>query len=184
MDEGLTVGIVGTVAGIIGAVAAVVAAWYSKGSATQAGLERVEQHLRTQNDRESTVIAAQATSISVAGESWHDEPQDLLLTVHTPGATIKSVDLVNKTDLVSGTIPCTEVRPGVFAAKITPDTFAKWRHSGEPGDSYGERTVVYVKAALDLRGSSATRQISTVIISGLRGRPNGNTYYNTTTGRC
>jgi hypothetical protein len=110
---GMVIGLASLPFGIVSAIAAVLAALYAKGSATQRSLEvveqntantteqitavkghiaRVEDHLRIQNNRESLDIAARATSISVAGEGWKDEPQDFVFTVRTPGVVISRVD--------------------------------------------------------------------------------------------
>jgi hypothetical protein len=201
---GMVIGLASLMFGVVSAIAAVFAAVYAKGSATQRSLAvveqntantteqitavkshiaQVEEHLRIQNNRESLDIAARATSISVAGEGWNDEPQNFVFTVRTPGMIMNRVDLVNGVDLLSGTVACNEVRPGVFAATINPQTFGKWLNSGDPLPP-GDRRVIYVKAGLTIEGALRFRTFAVVTALQMRQRPDCMTYYYTTTGQC
>jgi hypothetical protein len=201
---GMVIGLASLLFGIVSAIAAVLAAIYAKGSATQRSLEvverntaktteqitavkghiaQVEDHLRIQNNRESLDIVARATSISVAGEGWNDEPQDFVFTVRTPGVAIGRVDLVNRTELLSGTVDCNQVKPGVFAATIKPQTFAKWLNSGDLLPP-GEHRIIYVRAGLTIDGASRCRTFPVVTALQMRQRPGCMTYYYTTTGQC
>ena len=200
---GLVVSCVALLIGAVSAVAAIFAVIYAKGSATQKSLSVVEQntavtaeqiaavkghitqvenHLRIQNKREALDIAAFGTSIVVNGEGWNDETQRFVLTVRTPGVSLSQVDLVSAAGLHSGSIPCTQVEPGVFETSVQPQMFAKWFNSGDllpPGN----RRIVHIRANLLIDGVSLFKDFKAEAVLQMQQRSGSTLPYYRTSGQ-
>ena len=156
---------------IIGAFAAVLAAFFAKGSATKADLERLERAtaesvrqldaVRAQHEekmqREAQLALFDRASIAVEARGPSGEPLLFRLTLNDAGMELLRVDLLNADHTQSGSFACSPTDPSCFFAKVDHEALRNWFGASSEG-SNGKR--VQLRAHLRLDGQEGARIIS------------------------
>jgi hypothetical protein len=153
---------------IIGAIAAVMAAFYAKGSATKADVERIERstaesiaairaHQEEQRQREAQRALFDHASIAVEGRGPSGEPLLCRFTLNDAGMELLRVDLVNADSTQSGSFLCSPTDPTCFFAKVDHEALRSWFGASSEG-SNGKR--VQIRAHLRLDEQEAARIMS------------------------
>lgn len=170
---GLVVGAIGAVAAVIGAVAAIYAARYAKASPTKEDLQRVEantaetakhidavrDHLEEQNRRELLESQAEQLSISVSAHNICTEQLKLFLILKDHRVTLLRVDLLNNSNMLSGTFDCEMAESLVFTAMVDSDSARSWFGSGDHTENFN-LVRLQIRAFFKIDGPELIRTFS------------------------
>jgi hypothetical protein len=157
---------------IIASLAAVMAAFYAKGSASKADLERVERntaesvkhidavrtHLEERIRREALLARFDRVSMAVDARGPAGESVLLRFTLNDERIELLRADLLNADNMQSGSFSCSPTdEPSCFVTTVDHDTVRSWFGAGTDTND-GKR--VQIRAHLRLHDHEAARNMS------------------------
>jgi hypothetical protein len=128
-------------------------------TAVRGHIAKVEDHLGIQNSRAELIAAGKKVSITVAGESWFQQQEPILLTLADPEISLMSLDLINDSEMFSGNVDCARASETTFTAVIPGSLFVAWYNNGTSVDMITTNHRVFMRVNLTIGGLNMTRKV-------------------------
>jgi hypothetical protein len=101
------------------------------------------------------------------------DPLELVFTLTDPSVSLLRIELVNDSDMLSGTADCLLLDPRCFKAVLEQKVAKRWFDSGSPARQSVNQRLLVIRAHVVIDGQETLRAFSVTMFQGSQQGPEG-----------